>query len=85
MCGELGNKFYEIGMISNKILVSSSIIIGGQTRNIKCIMAFQMSWLRNNYVEPMQTMARQLEEAEENQRKRESQARKRNKSSCVIL
>lgn len=48
-------------------------------------MAFQMSWLRNNYVEPMQTMARQLEEAEENQRKRESQARKRNKSSCVIL
>lgn len=85
MCGELGNKFYEIGMISNKILVSSSIVIGGQTRNIKCIMAFQMSWLRNNYVEPMQTMARQLEEAEENQRKRESQARKRNKSSCVIL
>lgn len=85
MCGELGNKFYEIGMISNKILVSSSIVIGGQTRNIKCIMAFQMSWLRNNYVEPMQTMTRQLEEAEENQRKRESQARKRNKSSCVIL
>lgn len=85
MCGELGNKFYEIGMISDRMLVSSSIVIGGQTRNIKCIMTFQRSWLRDNYVEPMQTMVRHLEEREENQRRCETRARRRNKRSCVIL
>ncbi|XP_062619117.1 uncharacterized protein LOC134280693 [Saccostrea cucullata] len=84
MCGDKSNNFYEIGTISNRMLVSRSIVIGGQTRNIRKIMTFKMDWLRNYYITPMQAIAREMEEAEE-RRRRAIAARRRNDDSCIIL
>jgi hypothetical protein len=78
MCGNSSNEFYDIGLISNRMVVSESIVIGGQSRSVKKIMTFKMSWLRQNYIEPMQALSSQLQT-------RQAQQRRARDDSCVIL
>ena len=86
MCGDSNNEFYDIGTVSNQLVVSSSIVIGGQKKSIRKIMTFKMVWLERNYLEPMQALASELEEAENSRRRRALQAqRNRSDDSCVIL
>eukprot|EP00477_Mikrocytos_mackini_P003305 GAHX01004153.1.p1 GENE.GAHX01004153.1~~GAHX01004153.1.p1 ORF type:complete len:177 (+),score=20.24 GAHX01004153.1:49-579(+) len=84
MCGNSSNEFYDIGTVASQLVVSSSIVIGGQRKNIRKIMTFKMSWLRKNYLEPIQALARELEEAEESRRRRAIAARQSD-DDCVIL
>lgn len=35
LCGNSNNQFYEIGQVKNQVLVVSSIVIGGQQRQVK--------------------------------------------------
>lgn len=78
MCGNSSNEFYDVGLVSNRMLVSESIVIGGQSRAVKKIMTFKMSWLRKNYIEPMQALSSQLQS-------RQVQQRRARDDSCVIL
>ena len=84
MCGDSSNEFYDIGTVASHLVVSSSIVIGGQKKSIRKIMTFKMSWLQNNYLEPMQALARELDEAENSRRRRALEAQRRNDNSCVI-
>lgn len=45
MCGNSSNEFYDIGTVASQLVVSSSIVIGGQRKNIRKIMTFKMSSL----------------------------------------
>ena len=81
MCGDSNNEFYEIGAVRNRMVVSNSIIIGGQTRRVNKIMTFKMSWLRDNYLNPMEALAGELEAREAAQRRQ----RAKKDDSCVIL
>nr|XP_022310021.1 uncharacterized protein LOC111115543 [Crassostrea virginica]XP_022310051.1 uncharacterized protein LOC111115557 [Crassostrea virginica] len=78
------NEFYDIGTVASHLVVSSSIVIGGQKKSIRKIMTFKMSWLQNNYLEPLQALARELDEAENSRRRRALEAQRRNDNSCVI-
>ncbi|XP_033731923.1 uncharacterized protein LOC117321573 [Pecten maximus] len=53
MCGNSMNKFYELNAVSNRLLVTEEIIIGGQTRKVLKILCFRKIWLECFYVEPM--------------------------------
>ena len=81
MCGDSSNTFYEIGAVRNRIMVSNSIIIGGQTRRVNSIMTFKMSWLRNYYLNPMQALAGELEARQAAQRRQ----RARRDDGCVVM
>ena len=84
MCGDSSNEFYDIGTVASHLVVSSSIVIGGQKKSIRKIMTFKMSWLQNNYLQPMQALARELDDAENSRRRRALEAQRRNDNSCVI-
>lgn len=60
MCGDSSNEFYEISAVRNNLLISDSIIIGGQRRAVSKIMAFKQQWLINYWVNPMKHFAPRL-------------------------
>lgn len=60
MCGNSSNAFFEISAVRHDLLLSDSIIIGGQRRAVSKIMAFKRQWLLNNWVNPMQQFATRL-------------------------
>lgn len=47
-------------------------------------MTFKMAWLRKFYLEPLQALARELDEAEENRRRRAIAARLSN-NECAMM
>ena len=51
--GEFSNRFLELSAVSTKLIVSESLLIGGQRKRVQSIMLFQKSWLENNYLNPM--------------------------------
>ena len=56
LCYESSNQFYEIGQVRSQLLIVQSVLIGGQQRKVKKIMAYKQSWLQNNYLQPMQQL-----------------------------
>ena len=60
MCGDSTNEFYEISAVRNNLVVSDSIIIGGQRRAVSKIMVFKQQWLVSNWVDPMKHFAPRL-------------------------
>ncbi|KAL3863095.1 hypothetical protein ACJMK2_004871 [Sinanodonta woodiana] len=59
MCGDSENKFYEISAVSNQLLLTNSILIGGQQRAVHKIMTFKMSWLEQHWSEPIKALLRE--------------------------
>ena len=57
LCPDATNEFYEIGQVRSQIMVVQSIVIGGQQRRVKKIMAYKQSWMQNNYYQPMRSLA----------------------------
>jgi hypothetical protein len=72
LCMDCSNEFYEISQISNQLVAAQSIIIAGRTRRVNNIMAYKMSWMRNNYLEPMRRQAQRF-------------GKKKPTSNCIIL
>ncbi|CAF1458566.1 unnamed protein product [Adineta ricciae] len=62
LCGDSGNKFYELSEVRHQLLAVQSIIVAGQTRQVKKIMTYRMSWMRANYVEPVKGLAAYFEQ-----------------------
>ncbi|XP_053372594.1 uncharacterized protein LOC128546266 [Mercenaria mercenaria] len=60
MCGDSNNEFYEVSAVHHNLLVSDSIIIGGQRRAVSKIMAFKQQWLVKNWIDPMKDFAPRL-------------------------
>ncbi|XP_045207343.2 uncharacterized protein LOC123559516 [Mercenaria mercenaria] len=60
MCGDSNNSFFEISAVQHNLLLSDSIIIGGQRRHVSKIMAFKQQWLITNWVTPMQQFSPRL-------------------------
>ena len=61
MCGTSSNKFYEISVLSTRMVVADEILIGGQRRRVQKIMAFKMRWLHDYYLEPILQLIAMLE------------------------
>ena len=50
------NQFLELSAVSTKLVVAESILIGGQQKRVHTIMMFKMSWIENNYIEPIRSI-----------------------------
>ena len=55
-----GNDFYEINAVSTKLVVTESILIGGQQKKVTKIMMCKRSWLEKNYLNPLRSLTSNL-------------------------
>jgi hypothetical protein len=53
LCPDATNQFYEIGQVRKQFVVVRSIIIGGQERQVKKVMAYKPSWMQQYYYQPI--------------------------------
>lgn len=60
MCGNNNNTFFELSAVQSNLLVSNSIVIGGQRRSVKKIMAYKRQWLVENWQNPMLSFTERL-------------------------
>ena len=77
-----GNEFFELSAVNTRMVVTDSLVVGGQRKRVRKIMMFKKSWLEYNYLNPMK------EYAERGSRRRAIRAppqRQQSRDSCVIL
>ncbi|KAL3863101.1 hypothetical protein ACJMK2_004877 [Sinanodonta woodiana] len=80
MCGDSGNVFLELSNVQTRFLVTESLLIAGQNRQVRKIMLFRMIWLKKNFVDPIALLLLRRQ-----QEKEEQEEKKRKSSFCVIL
>jgi hypothetical protein len=78
LCGNNANKFFEINEVNHQLLAVQSIVVAGRTCRVNKIMTYKMSWMQNNYLNPMRNLAERL-----NNRNRTPAPNSRS-STCVI-
>ena len=50
------NNFLEINATELSFVASQSVLIGGQRRQVKEIMFYKPSWIKNHYTDPMASL-----------------------------
>jgi hypothetical protein len=61
LCGEYENAFFELSQVTQRLLVTDSLMIGNQQRHVKNVMAFKAVFLLKNYYIPMELYKERLE------------------------
>ena len=77
-----GNEFFELSAVSTRMVVTDSLLVGGQRKKVRKIMMFKKWWLETYYLEPMK------EYAERGSRRRAVRApppRRQSSDDCIIL
>lgn len=60
MCGSSSNTFYELSSVHDSLVLTDSIVIGGQRRTVKKIMAYTREWFYKNWYTPMLSFTERL-------------------------
>ena len=74
------NKFFEVSAVSTKLLVSDSLLIGGQRKRVRSIMMFKKEWIERYYLQPLKSF---VESSQGSNRLR--QPEQDTSSCCTIL
>ena len=76
------NQFYELSAVNTRMVVTESILVGGQQKRVRKIMMFKKSWLETYYLEPMKAYA---ERGSRRQAIRAPPPRRQSSNDCIIL
>ena len=60
MCGNNNSAFFELSAVRHRLLLTDTILIGGQRRSVKKIMAYKRQWIDNFWTEPVTHFATRL-------------------------
>ena len=85
--GGCNNEFYELSAVSTRVLVSESLMVGGQQKRVRKIMKFKKSWIENNYINALRAIERgeTSRPALPSPPRPRPQPQRRNNDSCTIL
>ena len=85
--GGCSNEFYELSAVSTRVLVSESLMVGGQQKRVRKIMKFKKVWIENNYINPLRAIERgeTSRPALPSPPRPRPQPQRRNNDSCTIL
>ncbi|KAK3088898.1 hypothetical protein FSP39_025221 [Pinctada imbricata] len=61
MCGNSKNAFFELSAVQNRVVVTQDILIGNEQRHVKTIMFYKMSFISDNFIEPMVVLKPRLD------------------------
>ena len=75
--------FFELSAVNTKIVVSESLLIGGQQKKVQKILMFKKSWIESNYLDPLRSIQRSQRSS--SRPSPPSPRPQRNNSSCNIL
>ena len=50
---DCNNEFFKVSAVSTQMLVSESLLIGGQRRRVQSIMMFKKVWIEKFFIEPL--------------------------------
>jgi hypothetical protein len=53
LCGDSPNRFFRFNSKETAFVAAESVFIGASKVSVKKIMAYKMSWMRRNYINPM--------------------------------
>lgn len=54
------NEFYDVTQVDTVLAINSTILIGGQQKQVKKIMAYRKIWMENNYYKPIKNQMRRI-------------------------
>ena len=86
-CGNSSNEFYEINSRRTTIAAVESVMVGNVRVSVKKIMCYKMSWLVNNYVDPLSHLIELYQNASTNRRRPQARINRQDDDGgcCVIL
>ena len=79
--GDSTNEFLELTAVKTDLVVTDSVLIGGQRRQIRKIMTFKKVWMERYYLEPLQ----EIQRSSSRPQLRAPPPRRRSDDSCTIL
>ena len=86
------NEFYELSAVSTRVLVSESLLVGGQQKKVRKIMKFKKAWIEQNFINPLRSIERGQSRPAASSRpalpsppRRRPPPQRSNNNSCTIL
>ena len=68
LCGDSNNRFFRLNSTETAFVAAESVFVDSAKVSVKNIMAYKMSWMRNNYINPTTRCIKLRIEERENQR-----------------
>ncbi len=61
LCGDCNNNFFKISEIKTSLLVSRSVLVGGESTEVQNIMVYKSRWMIEHYIGPIASFHRRLQ------------------------
>ncbi|CAG2244851.1 unnamed protein product [Mytilus edulis] len=64
-CGDTQNEFFNLRSTNVTVAAVQSVVVGEARVAVKKIMCYKLSWLQNNFLEPITVLVRKIKEPQQ--------------------